>query len=351
MVNKVKSGAANGSVSSLNMSNEQKINLYRQMLLIRRFEEKAGQAFQQAKIKGFCHLYIGQEAVAVGTISVLNPDDAVITAYRDHGHALARGMTARECMAELFGKATGCAKGKGGSMHFFSAQNHFYGGHGIVGGQTPLGAGLAFAQKYLNTGRVTLCYLGDGAINQGAFHEACNLAALWKLPVVYIIENNEYAMGTSVARSSAGHPLVKRADAYDMAGLQADGMDLDDVRAKTIEAVNLARTESLPTLMEIRTYRYRGHSMSDPGNYRTREEIEKHKQEDPILLYRARLIDDKVLDDAGFQKIEDDVTAEVQDAYDFADQSPEPDPREAFDDIFTPEDQITEPNRDRRYAE
>lgn len=325
-----------------------KLGLYRQMLLIRRFEEKAAQAFQQAKIKGFCHLYIGQEAVAVGTISVLNADDAVITAYRDHGHALARGLEPKVCMAELFGKITGCSRGKGGSMHFFSAEKHFYGGHGIVGGQTPLGVGLAFAQKYLNTGRVTICYLGDGAINQGAFHESLNLAALWKLPIIYVIENNGYAMGTSVSRSSAGDPLVKRADGYDMAGITADGMDLDDVRIKTAEAVYLARTESLPTLMEIRTYRYRGHSMSDPGHYRTREEIEKYKRFDPILLYRTRLLDDKVATENALEELDKEVTAQAQEAYDFADKSEEPPLETLYEDIFSPEDQIEEIPRANR---
>lgn len=319
-----------------------KLQLYRQMLQIRRFEEKAAQAFQQAKIKGFCHLYIGQEAVAVGTISALNADDAVITAYRDHGHALARGMDPNACMAELFGKITGCSRGKGGSMHFFSAEKHFYGGHGIVGGQSALGIGLAFGQKYLNTGRVTICYLGDGAINQGAFHESLNIAALWKLPIIYVIENNGYAMGTSVSRSSAGDPLVKRADGYDMAGIIADGMDIDDVRAKTAEAVNLARTESLPTLMEIRTYRYRGHSMSDPGNYRTREEIEKYKKFDPILLYRTRLLDDKVTTEDALEAIDREVTAEAQAAYDFAEKSEDPAFETVYEDIFSPEDQIEE---------
>jgi pyruvate dehydrogenase E1 component alpha subunit len=324
------------------MEPQEKIALYRRMLLIRRFEEKAGQAFQQAKIKGFCHLYIGQEAVAVGSISILNADDAVITAYRDHGHALARGMEPKSLMAELFGKATGCAKGKGGSMHFFSAEKHFYGGHGIVAGQTPLGVGLAFAQKYTNTGRITVCYLGDGAINQGVFHEACNLAALWKLPIIFMIENNEYAMGTSVSRSTAGDPLIKRASAYDMAGIQANGMDIDDVRAKTAEAVNLARTESLPSMVEVQTYRYRGHSMSDPGNYRSKEEIEKRRLIDPILVYQSRLLEQKVIDQATIDKIEAEVVAEVQAAYDFADQSPDPAVESVYDDIFAPEDQIDE---------
>ncbi len=333
----------------LSLSAEDKKKLLRQMLLIRRFEEKAAQAFTQGKIKGFCHLYIGQEAVAVGTISVLNADDAVITAYRDHGHALAREMCPKACMAELFGKRTGCSKGKGGSMHFFDAARHFYGGHGIVGGQTPLGAGLAFAQKYLGTQRVTLCYLGDGAVNQGAFHEAMNLAALWKLPVIYIIENNEYAMGTSLARSSAGLPLVNRAHAYDMAGLVADGMDLDDVRAKTAEAVALARTESQPTLMEIRTYRYRGHSMSDPGLYRTKEEVEKHKKTDPILMYESRLLEEGILTTEDMEKMDNEVRAEVQEAYDYADQSLDPELDEVFDDIFSPEDQIEDIARRNRH--
>jgi pyruvate dehydrogenase E1 component alpha subunit len=324
------------------LPHEEKLRLYRQMLLIRRFEEKAAQAFTQTKIKGFCHLYIGEEAVAVGTISTLNADDAVITAYRDHGHALCRGMDPKILMAELFGKASGCSRGKGGSMHFFSKEKHFYGGHGIVGGQTPLGAGIAFAQKYLDTNRVTLCYLGDGAVNQGPFHEALNLAALWKLPIVYIIENNEWSMGTSLARSSAGLPLVNRAHGYDMAGIVADGMDLDDVRLRTTEAVNLARTESLPTLMEIKTYRYRGHSMSDPGKYRSKEEIEKHQAADPILLYKARLIEQKATTEKDLEKMDEEIKAEVQAAYDFAEAAPEPELETLYEDMLTPEDQIDE---------
>src|SRR5476649_1912416 len=286
----VKNSKTNGSSRLPELQPQQKIALYRQMVQIRHFEEKAKQAFQQGKIKGFCHLYNGQEAVAVGSISVLNEDDAVITAYRDHAHALTRGTDPKACMAELFGKITGCSRGKGGSMHFFDAKKHFYGGHGIVGGQIPLGTGLAYAQKYLGTNRVTLAYMGDGAINQGAVHESMNLAALWKLPIIYIIENNEYSMGTSQARSSAGDPLTKRAGAFDMAAIQANGMDLDDVRAKTFEAVSLARTESLPTLIEIRTYRYFGHSMSDPGHYRSKDEVAARCKDDPIDLYKAILI-------------------------------------------------------------
>jgi len=344
----VKSAKVNSSSRLPDLKPKEKLALLRQMMLIRRFEEKAKQAFTQAKIKGFCHLYNGQEAVAVGTISVLNEDDAVITAYRDHGHALARGVDPKPCMAELFGKITGCSRGKGGSMHFFDVNKHFYGGHGIVGGQIPLGTGLAFAQKYMGTNRVTLAYMGDGAINQGAVHESMNLAALWKLPVIYIIENNEYSMGTSIARSSAGDPLTKRAGAFDMAAIQANGMDIDDVRAKTFEAVSLARTESLPTLMEIRTYRYFGHSMSDPGHYRTKEEIEARKQSDPIELYKARLIEQKVATEESINAIDEEVSAEAQAAYDFAEQSPEPEISTVFEDIFAPEDQIAEFRPDPR---
>jgi pyruvate dehydrogenase E1 component alpha subunit len=332
----------NGSSRLPDLEPKQKIALLRQMMLIRRFEEKAKQAFTQAKIKGFCHLYNGQEAVAVGSISVLNDDDAVITAYRDHAHALARGMDPKPAMAELFGKITGCSRGKGGSMHFFDVKKHFYGGHGIVGGQIPLGTGLAYAQKYLGTNRVTLAYMGDGAINQGAVHEAMNLAALWKLPIIYIIENNEYSMGTSQARSSAGDPLTKRAGAFDMAAIQANGMDIDDVRAKTFEAVSLARTESQPTLMEIRTYRYFGHSMSDPGHYRSKEEIEARRKSDPIELYKARLIDQKVVTEESVNAIDEEVSAIAQEAYDFAESSPEPELSTVFEDIWTPEDQIPE---------
>lgn len=334
----------NLNVSRLNkkLSAEDKKSLLQKMLQIRRFEEKCAQGFMQAKIKGFCHLYIGEEAIAVGSISVLDPEDAVITAYRDHGHALARGLTCRESMAELFGKKTGCSKGKGGSMHLFSAKKHFYGGHGIVAGQTPLGAGLAFAQKYLGNGKITICYLGDGAINQGVFHESLNLASLWNLPIIYFIENNEYSMGTSVARSSAEKSLVKRAEGYDIVGAVADGMDLDDVRAKTMEAVHRARKELRPTLIEAKTYRYRGHSMSDPGHYRTREEIETHKAKDPILIYRAKLMDEGILSNGDFEKMDEKISAEIEDAYNFAESSPNPNLEEVYDDIFAPETQIEE---------
>jgi len=345
----VKNAKTSSSCRLPNLQPKEKIALYRQMLQIRRFEEKAKQAFQEGKIKGFCHLYNGQEAVAVGTISVLNDDDAVITAYRDHGHALARGTEPNACMAELFGKITGCSRGKGGSMHFFDAKRHFYGGHGIVGGQIPLGTGLAYAQKYLGTNRVTLAYMGDGAINQGAVHESMNLAALWKLPIIYIIENNEYSMGTTIARSSAGDPLTKRAGAFDMAAIQANGMDIDDVRAKTFEAVSLARTESQPTLMEIRTYRYFGHSMSDPGHYRSKDEVESRRRNDPIELYKAQLVEGKIATEESLNAIDEEALTMAQAAYDFAEQSPEPKIETVFEDIFSPEDQIAEFRPEPRY--
>ncbi|MGD9897233.1 MAG: pyruvate dehydrogenase (acetyl-transferring) E1 component subunit alpha [Candidatus Methylacidiphilaceae bacterium] len=325
-------------VSSL--SPEVQIDLYRQMVRIRRFEEKAGQAFMRALIKGFCHLYIGQEAVAVGALSALEPRDAVITAYRDHGVALARGSSARACMAELLGKETGCSRGMGGSMHLFDRARQFYGGHAIVGAHTALAAGLAFAQQYDNTGGVTLCLLGEGAVNQGIFSETLNLVSLWKLPIVFLIENNEYAMGTSVSRSSAGLPLVNRGSAFDMAGRVADGVDVEDVRAKVAEAVSLARTEHLPTLLEVNTYRYRGHSMSDPDSYRTKQEIEEHKKKDPILLYREKLQNRQILSDALVKEIDAQARAEAQDALTFAEESPEPDLDLAFSLPFAPEDQI-----------
>ncbi|MFL6503956.1 MAG: pyruvate dehydrogenase (acetyl-transferring) E1 component subunit alpha, partial [Candidatus Udaeobacter sp.] len=240
------------------------------MLLIRRFEERASQQYQAQKIGGFCHLYIGQEAVVVGAIAAVRPDDYVITAYRDHGHALARGTSVNACMAELFGKETGCSRGLGGSMHFFDKRHNMYGGHAIVAAHVPLGVGLAFAIKYRSEDRVTLCFFGDGAINQGAFHEALNLAALFKLPVIFICENNLFAMGTSVERSTSLKQIVDRAEGYDIPGYVADGMNFRDVRDKLTEVVNSIRQDPHPAFVEIRTYRYRGHSMSDPASYRTK---------------------------------------------------------------------------------
>lgn len=318
------------------LSDKQKLDLYTLMVRIRRFEERAVRSYQQGKIGGFCHTYIGQEAVAVGTISILGKEDHVITAYRDHAHALAVGMDMNSCMAEMYGKVTGCSKGKGGSMHFFAPDRNFWGGHGIVGGQTPLGAGIAFAQKYEGKKSATLCYLGDGAINQGAFHEALNLANLWELPVIYIIENNRYSMGTSQERSSAGNPLTKRALAYDMDADQIQGNDLYEVRAKTWAAVERAHKTNKPTLLEIQTYRYRGHSMSDPDQtYRSKEEIEDYKKNhDPILRYQNQLVSEKVLTEEKIKTIDKAAREEAEASAKFADESEFPPESDILTDVY-----------------
>ncbi|HEU5048679.1 MAG TPA: pyruvate dehydrogenase (acetyl-transferring) E1 component subunit alpha [Gemmatimonadales bacterium] len=311
----------------------------RQMLLVRRFEEKAGEAYSLGKIGGFCHLYIGQEAVAVGTLAALRDDDYVVSAYREHGQALVRGITARAVMAELYGKATGCSKGKGGSMHLFDRSLNFMGGHGIVGGQIPLGAGFAFAAKYRGTDQVSLCYFGEAAANIGSFHETLNMAGLWKLPAIFVIENNGYGMGTSLRRASAIPNLVERAAAYGMPGVVVDGQDVEKVKEATDEAVARARKESMPTLMEIRTYRYVGHSMSDAahGTYRTKDEVEEFRARDPIAVLEKRMREAGLLDDAGMQAMEADVAAEVADAVRFAEESPDPAPEELWTDVYAPE--------------
>jgi pyruvate dehydrogenase E1 component alpha subunit len=310
----------------------------RQMILIRRFEEKAGEAYSLGKIGGFCHLYIGQEAIAVGTIAVLRSDDYLISAYREHGQALARGMTARSVMAELFGKVTGCSRGKGGSMHLFDLKLGFMGGHGIVGGQIPLAAGMAFACKYRGTDQVVTCYFGEAAVNIGSFHEALNMASLWGLPAVFIIENNGYGMGTAVARASASLDLSHRAYSYEMANEVVDGQDVLTVRNAMEIAVARARIEKKPTLLEVRTYRYVGHSMSDAahGTYRTKEEVEEYRKRDPIVLLRDRLMQEGQLDQAAYDALEKDVLAEVEDAIQFADSSPDPEPSELFTDVYAP---------------
>ncbi len=310
----------------------------RQMLLIRRFEEKAGEAYSLGKIGGFCHLYIGQEAVAVGSIAALGPQDYLVTSYREHGHALARGLSARACMAELFGKAAGCSGGKGGSMHLFDASLGFLGGHGIVGGHIPLATGLAFASKYRDEDRVAVCWFGEAAVNNGAFHEALNMAALWKLPAIYICENNRYGMGTALERASAIYDISERACSYDMANEVVDGQDVLEVYRATARAVERARTEKHPTLLEIRTYRFMGHSMSDPihGHYRTREEVEEHRKRDPITVWAKRLADDGVLDDEGVKALDADVITEVEDAYRFADAAPDPAPEALWADVYAP---------------
>jgi pyruvate dehydrogenase E1 component alpha subunit len=302
-------------------------DLYRQMLRIRRFEEEAARLYTERKIGGFLHLYIGQEAVAVGAMSVIEKHDYVITGYRCHGHYLARGGRCRTGMAELLGKATGCARGRGGSMHFFDTSLNFMGGWGIVGGQVPVGAGFAFAQKYQGNKGVTLCFLGDGAINIGSFHEGLSLAALWQLPVVFVIENNQFAMGTPIERTSSTEDLSVRALAYPMARSTVDGHDVFAVRAGIHAAVRRAREQGLPTLVEAKTYRYRGHSMADPAKYRTEEDLERWKARDPLKVLAEKL------DSFGQQevraKIEHEVDEEVMDAVKFAEDSPFPDPASA----------------------
>jgi pyruvate dehydrogenase E1 component alpha subunit len=308
--------------------------LLHQMLLIRRFEEKSAEAYSTGKIGGFCHLYIGQEAVAVGAISAIRTDDYVLTSYREHAHALAKGMTPESVMAELFGKETGCSRGKGGSMHMFDSRVNFLGGHAIVGGQIPLATGTAFAAKYKGTDRVTLCFFGEAAVNQGAFHESLNMAQLWKLPCIYICENNQYGMGTSLARAMSLQNIAQKACAYEVAAEFVDGMDVLAVREATIRAVERARKDSLPTLLEVRTYRFMGHSMSDPGNYRTRAEIEKHQERDPLKLFTASLREEGIIDDKGLEQMEQQVREEIERAVRFADESPEPPPDELYSDVY-----------------
>ncbi|MGB9181150.1 MAG: pyruvate dehydrogenase (acetyl-transferring) E1 component subunit alpha [Pyrinomonadaceae bacterium] len=310
------------------------MKMLHQMILVRRFEEKCAESYSLGKIGGFCHLYIGQEAVAVGSIAATRPDDYVLTSYRDHAHAIAKGMSADEVMAELYGKAGGCSSGKGGSMHLFDASVNFLGGHAIVGGQIPLGTGLAFASKYKGTDQVTLCYFGEAAVNQGAFHESLNLAQLWKLPCIYICENNQYGMGTSLKRAMSSSAIAEKACAYEIASEFVDGMDVLAVYDATMRAVERGRESYLPTLLEVQTYRYMGHSMSDPGNYRTRAEIEKHQERDPIKLFTASLKEKGLLDDAALADIEKQVREEVEHSVRFADESPEPAPEELYTDVY-----------------
>ena len=308
------------------------------MLLIRRFEERASQQYQAQKIGGFCHLYIGQEAVVVGAAAATRHDDYLITAYRDHGHALARGTTADACMAELFGKATGCSRGLGGSMHYFDKANHMYGGHAIVGAHIPLAAGMAFASKYRGEDRVTLCFFGDGAINQGAFHEAFNLAALFKLPVIFICENNLFAMGTSVERSTSLKQIVDRAEGYEMPGYVCDGMNFRDVRDKLTEVIDDIRKDPHPAFVEIRTYRYRGHSMSDPASYRTKEQLEKYRMDDPITRLRAQLTREEKLTNEQFDAMDKAAKEAAVSSVKFAEESPEPPLEELYNYAYVGDD-------------
>jgi pyruvate dehydrogenase E1 component alpha subunit len=318
------------------LSKEQEIAAYREMLLIRRFEEKAGQMYGMGLIGGFCHLYIGQEAVVVGMQMALKPGDQVITGYRDHGHMLACGMDAKGVMAELAGRAHGYSKGKGGSMHMFSAEKGFFGGHGIVGAMVPLGTGLAFANKYRGNDHVALTYFGDGAANQGQVYESFNMAKLWKLPVIYIIENNQYAMGTSIARASATTNLSQRGASFGIDGMQVDGMDVRAVKVAGEKAVKWCRDGNGPIVLEMLTYRYRGHSMSDPAKYRSREEVEKVRTEhDPIEQVRRRLIDKKRMSEEELKKIDAKVRDTVNEAAEFATNDPEPAPSELYTDVYT----------------
>ena len=324
--------------SSTRFSKETYLYWYELMLLLRRFEEKAGQLYGMQKIRGFCHLYIGQEALAAGCMTATQPDDTFITAYRDHGLAIAKGISAKACMAELYGKATGCSKGKGGSMHFFGVKERFFGGHGIVGAQIGTGAGLAFAEKYLGTGNVSLTFFGDGAARQGMLHETFNMAMLWKLPVVFICENNNYAMGTSVTRTSNVVDIYKLADAYDMPGDSVDGMDPEAVHEAVARAVKRARAGEGPTLLEMKTYRYKGHSMSDPQKYRTKEEVEQYKERDPIEVVREKLSKGFGVSEAEIEEIHDRVKHEVEESVRFAEESPWPDDDELLKDVYVQPD-------------
>lgn len=306
----------------------------RMMLLIRRFEERSAMLYQNQKIGGFCHLYSGQEAVCVGSIGALRDDDYVITAYRDHGHALARGMDPKVAMAELLGKAAGCSKGKGGSMHFFDAQRNFHGGHAIVGAHIPLAAGMAFASKYRGEDRVTICYFGDGAINQGPVHEAFNMAGMWNLPVIYVCENNQMAMGTHLHRSAAQIDMTKRGgEPYDMPAYSIDANDVEEMARYTKMAADRARAGEGPTFIEARTYRFRGHSMSDPAKYRTKEELDRAKERDPLVIYETVLKERGWITQEGLEQMIDDVKEQIEQAIEFAENAPEPPLEDLYNDI------------------
>lgn len=332
---------SNGHVSNMQapppaqLSKEQELEAYRRMLLIRRFEEKAGQMYGMGLIGGFCHLYIGQEAVVTGLMLDAKPGDQTITAYRDHGHMLACNLDPKAVMAELTGRHGGLSKGKGGSMHMFSKEKHFYGGHGIVGAQVPIGTGLAFANRYRGNENVSFTYFGDGASNQGQVYEAFNMAELWKLPVIYVIENNKYAMGTSITRSSALTELSKRGQSFNIPGFQVDGMDVRAVKAAADFATAWCREGNGPIILEMATYRYRGHSMSDPAKYRTKDEVQKMRDEhDPIEQVKRRLLDGNLASADDIKAIDQEIKRAVAEAADFATQNPEPDVAELWTDIL-----------------
>jgi pyruvate dehydrogenase E1 component subunit alpha len=326
------------SHSDLGLSDEQVLDIYTNMLLQRRFEERAAQMYGRQKIGGFLHLYIGQEAVSSGTAAAINIGlDSVITAYRDHGLGLALGMSPEECMAEMFGKVGGCSKGKGGSMHFFSKEKGLFGGHGIVGAHVPVGVGIAFAHKYNEDGGVCLAFFGDGALGQGSIHEAANLASLYQLPIVFIIENNQYAMGTAIHRAFAETRFTHHAVGYNMPAALVDGMDVFSVGKAIQTHAEMARNGQ-PSLLEVRTYRYRGHSMSDPQKYRTKQELEARKNDDPLIRLKAYMLEAKMIDDARLDAVDEDVKARVMAAVEFAENSPKPDLSAIYDDIYEESD-------------
>jgi pyruvate dehydrogenase E1 component alpha subunit len=315
-------------------SKETYMTWYEQMLLMRRFEEKAGQLYGQQKIRGFCHLYIGQEACAAGSVSALKEGDKYITSYRDHAHPIALGTDPKYIMAELYGKVTGVSKGKGGSMHIFDKEVGFVGGHGIVGGQIPLSVGLGFAEKYRGTDNLCICYMGDGAVRQGAFHESLNLAMMHKTPVIFVIENNGYAMGTSVQRTSNVTELYQLGESYDIPSAPVDGMKVEDVHHAVVEAADRARRGGGPTLLEFRTYRYKGHSMSDPAKYRTKEELAKYKQRDPIEQVRQTILKKKYATEDQLKELDQKLKAHVVDAVTFSEASPFPEAQDAYNDVY-----------------
>ena len=317
----------------LGLSDDDVIEMYNQMYLQRRFEERAMQMYQKGKFGGFLHLYIGQEAISTGTVFALNDDDDIITAYRDHGWGLVRGVSPREGMAELFGKATGCSKGKGGSMHFANVEQHFWGGYGIVGGHIPIGGGLAFANKYQDNGRISTCFFGDGAVDQGALHETLNMSQLWKLPCIFVVENNGYSMGTAATRHTVGE-IHERAKGYGMKSAMFNGMDAFTVYENMKKISEEVRKESVPYFVEIRTYRYRGHSMSDPQKYRTKEELQEYQKTDPVERMKKYILDEKILKEKKIEEIEQNVEDTVLDAIDFAEESSFPEPDELYEDMY-----------------
>ena len=328
----------NKAANKKSFSKETYMTWFESMLLMRRFEEKAGQLYGQQKIKGFCHLYIGQEACVAGAVSALEVGDKYVTAYRDHAHPIGLGTDPKKVMAELYGKATGVSKGKGGSMHMFDKEHHFFGGHGIVGGQIPLGAGIGFAEQYKETGKLCITYMGDGAVRQGAFHEALNMAMTMKIPVIFVIENNGYAMGTSVKRTSNVTELHTLGEAYDMPSKAVDAMNVEDVHHAVAEAAERARKGDGPTLLEFRTYRYKGHSMSDPAKYRTKEELEEYKAKDPIEQVREAILKNKYATEKELDEIDKKIKEQVKECVDFAEESEWPSVDEVYKDVYTQED-------------